>query len=197
MADFLIPRTPGLDTVYGLSPLVLAICYSTLIVSQPGGINSLLLIRKLLCGGADADTLIGSRKALLAMIDNFHSPRFYYQGREIVELLLQHGANPRSPDGQQFEPLFYSIMSGNVTCTETLLRYSADPSCVGDSISALEPPTSEDEIPRPFQHKYNRPRFWDFQDHTDEMHDMLVKYKNPACIAPLCECKQKTKPADQ
>ena len=197
MVDFLIQRKPDMETPYcRLTPLALTIYETGRRGSLLKSINPLLLIRKLLCGGADAEAFIWDFKALSHTIDVYHFTTDYEQGNEMVELLLKHGANPRSPCRLRWEPLFWSIKWGNVTCTETLLRYGADPSCVGNNISALELPTSEDELPWRLTSDYERGEWRTFHDYAVEMHDMLVKYKNPARTAPLCECKQKITVAD-
>lgn len=163
-------------------------------------IRLLMIMRKLLCSGADANTFIEGEAALFYLI----RPAPYKPVGDawgILELLLQHGANSRSVDPAGFEPLYLSVVSGNAVNTETLLRYGADPSNVGNNISAIEPSIniatepsiniaieSSIDVSIRVLHKKMRKTF---QRNAAHMHDLLVKYKDPLPTPPLCQCKLK------
>ena len=194
LLDFIIQRSPNVDLVYSRrTPLALTIDSTVRYLDPAKGINPLILVRKLLCAGADAGTIIEDCEdceALGWVISSFGGSPQHQRGSEIAKLLLHHGANPRIAAQNSLKPLYYSILWGNEMCTETLLRYGADPSNVGTNISALEQSTGSVWVP-PGLTKWQHQEFQKFQRHAVQMHDLLVKYKNPACPPPLCQCMQK------
>ena len=196
--DLIIERSANVDLVFGrLTPLGHMIrleSYNDNGALWEGQPILLVIMRKLLCSGADAHTPITIRGdvALLyivAMDDSSYSPE---TRAGAVELLLQHGANPRSFDREGFQPLFWTIVWSNGLSMMHLIRYGADSSNVGNSISAMEPSTNvkPDFIARGWRSNWGHEIWNTFQRNAAEMHDLLVRCENLARTAPLCQCKQ-------
>ena len=194
MLDFLISMGSNVDLAYRkLSPLGHALYY----FHHDEHPHNIAILRKLLCAGANPDTLISKEVAIVWVMRSFGELGTALNSldrNEILRLLLEHGANPRFVDTSGFEPLFYSINEGNAVQAETLLRYGADPSNFGHRISALENPN---EFPksvfeagaRAGRGFYKRAR--KFRRNAARMHDLLMRYKNPQRTGPLCQCKQR------
>jgi hypothetical protein len=187
MLDLIFSKGSCVDLIHNsLTPLgnILSQSYD---FDNGTAITLLIIVRKLLCSGADANTLIRGDAALsFWMIGNHYAPpRHAY---EIFELLLQHGAKPSSVDRMGCEPLFWFIYGGHVNFTETLLRYGADPSNVGSNVNAMEPLA---HAKQPTRMPLNSMSWSKFQRNAAKMHDLLVRYKDPPPPPPLCQCKQK------
>lgn len=187
MLDLIISKGSCVDLIYhDLTPLGNTLSDLDDFDNEKA-IQSVVIVRKLLCSGADANTLIRGLAALsFSTIDCCYEPsRHTY---EIFELLLQHGAKPSSVDGKGYKPLFWTIHWGHVNLTETLIRYGADPSNVGNNVNAMEPLAHAEP---PTRLLYDSMDWSKFQQNAAKMHDLLVRYKDPPPPPPLCQCKQK------
>ncbi|KAL7949484.1 ankyrin repeat-containing domain protein [Trichoderma barbatum] len=56
-----------------------------------------------------------------------HHAAYNGVGREVIELLLEHGADPNAKDGRRQTPLHYAVMRGNMEASQRLLQYGATP----------------------------------------------------------------------
>lgn len=187
MLDLIISKGSCVDLIYhDLTPLgnILSDSYD---FDNGKAIPSVVIVRKLLCSGADANTLIRGLAALsFSTIDYCNEPsRHTY---EIFELLLQHGAKPSSVDGKGYRPLFWTIHWGHVNLTETLIHYGADPSNVGNNVNAMEPLA---HAKPPTTLLFDLMDWSIYQRNAAKMHDLLVRYKDPPPPPPLCQCKLK------
>ncbi len=181
--ELIISKGSSLDLDYeDLSPL------GYIIVEY--GIKPTAFLSKLLCSGADADSKGGGEATLSWIVrSSIYAPD---EIDELMELLLQHGANPRSLSPSGYEPLYYSIAKGDVMCTETLLRYGADPSNVGNNVNAMDPSVDAKQSSSA-KFPVGEIKWENFQRNATQLHDLLVKYKDTDRTAPLCACKQKQK----
>jgi len=187
MLDLIISKGSCVDLIHREMTSLGNILFHLYDLDEGKAIPSVVIVRKLLCSGADANTLIRGLAALsFSTIDYCNEPsRHTY---EIFELLLQHGAKPSSVDGKGYRPLFWTIHWGHVNLTETLIRYGADPSNVGNNVNAMEPLAHAEP---PTRLPYDSMDWSKFQQNAAKMHDLLVRYKDPAPPPPLCQCKQK------
>ena len=188
MLDLIISKGSCVDLIHhDLTPLgnILSESYD---FDNGKAISLVVIVRKLLCSGADANTLIRGQAALQCLVEGNYKA-FPRHAHEIIELLLQHGAKPSSVDYMGYEPLFWTICWGHVNLTETLLRYGADASNVGNNVNAMEPlahakpPSKMAFVAMDWKSRFER--------NAVKMHDLLVRYKDPAPPPPLCQCKQK------
>jgi len=187
MLDLIISKGSCVDLIHREMTSLGNILFHLYDLDEGKAIPSVVIVRKLLCSGADANTLIRGLAALsFSTIDYCNEPsRHTY---EIFELLLQHGAKPSSVDGKGYRPLFWTIHWGHVNLTETLIHYGADPSNVGNNVNAMEP------LPHakpPTTLLFDLMDWSIYQRNAAKMHDLLVRYKDPAPPPPLCQCKQK------
>lgn len=187
MLDLIISKGSCVDLIHREMTSLGNILFHLYDLDEGKAIPSVVIVRKLLCSGADANTLIRGLAALsFSTIDYCNEPsRHTY---EIFELLLQHGAKPSSVDGKGYRPLFWTIHWGHVNLTETLIHYGADPSNVGNNVNAMEPLA---HAKPPTTLLFDLMDWSIYQRNAAKMHDLLVRYKDPAPPPPLCQCKQK------